>query len=336
MLTLRREHPDVFLLDPADAPGLSRYLAGRALIAADEQVLDVSRAGEGNMNCTVRATTGRQRLIVKQARPWVEKYKHIAAPWDRSLVEAAFYRIAASDPALAHRMPRLIHADRDSRVIVLEDIGGHDFTALYDGAVLTDEECRALVDYLLALHRVVVPASYRTLLANHDMRALNHDHMFCVPLTAANGLALDTVTPGLQELADNLKRDSEYVACVAALGRRYLADGDHLVHGDCFPGSWLHSTRGVVVIDPEFCFLGRGEFDFGAMSAHLLMARQSGAHVQSVLRAEPDTYDGELTRQFAGVEVMRRLIGVAQLPLPLTLDQKAGLLAQSRHMVLGR
>ena len=182
---------------------------------------------------------------------------------------------------------------------------------------------------------MAVPASHRTLLANRDMRALNHDHIFRVPLTKANGLALDQVTPGLQELADDLKRDDEYMGRVAALGRRYLADGDHLVHGDFFPGSWLHSARGVVVIDPEFCFLGRGEFDFGVMIAHVLLARQSEAHVHALLRAVPDTYDEELTRQFAGVEIMRRLVGVAQLPLQLALDQKAGLLAQSRQMVLG-
>ena len=36
------------------------------------------RAGDGNMNCTVRVTTGTGTLIVKQSRPWVEKYPRFA------------------------------------------------------------------------------------------------------------------------------------------------------------------------------------------------------------------------------------------------------------------
>lgn len=329
------EHPGLFLLDVADAPGLARYLANRGVLGDGEALVQVAKAGAGNMNCTVRATLGQRTLIVKQARPWVEKYDHIAAPWNRSHVEAAFYVVAASEPALARQMPRLLHADADSRVIVLEDIGGSDLTSLYRGAVLADEDCRALVAYLATLHCVTVPARDRTLLANREMRALNHDHMFHVPLMPANGLALDEITPGLQSLADDLKGDHEYVGRVAALGSIYLADGAHLVHGDFFPGSWLRSTRGIVVIDPEFCFIGRGEFDFGVMIAHVLFARQPEPLVRAVLRALPDTYNGGLTRQFAGVEIMRRLIGVAQLPLQLTLDQKSGLLTQSRQLVLG-
>ena len=40
------------------------------------------------------------------------------------------------------------------------------------------------------------------------------------------------------------------MARVAALGARYLEDGETLVHGDYFPGSWVRTGAGVAVIDP--------------------------------------------------------------------------------------
>jgi 5-methylthioribose kinase len=46
--------------------------------------------------------------------------------------------------------------------------------------------------------------------------------------------------------------------------------------------------------------------------------------------------DDRLVLGFAGVEIMRRLIGVAQLPLPYGLDVKSRLLALSAHLVLAR
>lgn len=327
-------HKGVFLLDPADAAAMRRYLSGRGLLARDETVCENSKAGSGNMNCTLRVVTTHQRLIVKQARPWVERYDQIDAPWDRSLVEAAFYRAVGTSPELATTMPRLLDADADARILVLEDLGRQgDFTSLYAGDRLAPSDCSALVEYLRRLHQCAVPVGQRELFANRAMRALNHEHIFRFPLREANGLALDAVTPGLQALADDLKRDCSYVAGVRAVGERYLLDGGSLVHGDYFPGSWLYRPPGIAVIDPEFCFLGAAEFDFGVMLAHLLLAGQDETLVDRVLHSALG-YDHRLIRQFAGAEIMRRLVGVAQLPLKMSVDGARALLERSRQLVM--
>ena len=70
-----------------------------------ESVIAAERAGEGNMNCTLRVRTNERTFILKQARPWVEKYPQIEAPDERALVEAAFYRIAQVLPSVGSRMP---------------------------------------------------------------------------------------------------------------------------------------------------------------------------------------------------------------------------------------
>ena len=333
----RRDHPGVVLFQPSEPDELRMYLVARGLMAPEDLPFRVTVAGDGNMNCTLRVVTPRRRAIVKQARPWVEKYDHIAAPWNRSHVEAAFYESVVGVPGVGDRMPGLLHVDADNRVLVLEDLGdAGDLTPVYKGGRLRDEERDALADYLARLRRVQVPAHLRHLLRNRDMRALNHEHIFRFPLAVNNGLALDAITPGLQLAADALKRDAAFVARTTELGARYLADGSTLVHGDYFPGSWVRAARGVAVIDPEFCFIGVAEFDVGVMMAHLMMAGETSGQIDGVERTAGDRVDRGLARQFAGVEIMRRLIGVAQLPLQASLDRKQELLGDARQLVLGR
>ena len=81
------------------------------------------------------------------------------------------------------------------------------------------------------------------------------------------------------------------------------------------------------MIDPEFCFFGPAEFEIGVMLAHLYLVRQS----ESILRGAVEGYrilaplNQSLTRQFAGVEIIRRLVGLSQLPLPYDGGERTAL-----------
>jgi 5-methylthioribose kinase len=327
--------PRGFYVDPTDGAGIETYARMRKWLRDGETLASVAKAGEGNMNLTLRLVTTGRSLILKQARPWVEKYPHIEAPPERARVEIAFYETVRSREALRGAMPELLGADPDSGALLLEDLGeAQDFTCLYRGSPISGRELDALVDYLVALHQPLAGTS--PLFENRAMRALNHAHIFRIPLEAGNGLDLDAITPGLAEAAQELQRDSAYVKRVHALGEVYLEDGPCLVHGDYFPGSWLSTPSGPRIIDPEFCFLGAPAFDVGVMLAHLHLARQDEATAASLLRLyrERRESDDELARRLAGVEIMRRLIGVAQLPLSIGLDEKAALLSLSRELVL--
>ena len=337
-------HPGVYFLDASDLPALAAYLAAGKRLRPDESLLAAEKAGEGNMNCTVRVRTSAGSFILKQSRPWLEKYPHIAAPFDRALIEARFYHLVASHEAVAGRMPRLLWSDESARTLALEDLGtASDFFPLYARqATLPDAMLGELVDYLAALHRLAPERLQdRKALANQDMRALNHEHMFALPLREANGLDLDayTGTPGLARAAASLRADAPYGQAVAALGERYLhGEGESLLHGDFFPGSFLQTAAGVRIIDPEFCFCGDAELDLGVLAAHLLLAGEPAVRAESIFafyRAAGGSFSVGLARQYAGVEIMRRLIGVAQIPtLQVSLQRKLGLLALSRELVL--
>jgi len=345
-----RAHPEFPWLDANDSAGIASYLAERGWLAAGEVVERCERAGEGNMNLTLRIHTSARRFILKQSRPWVEKYPEIEAPWDRSQSELRFYQYVSAIPGVRDRMPRLIAGQAADRVLLLEDLEeARDFTSLYQlGSVdsrtgdssdaIRDDEIEELAAYLRALHgttRGTVPEEF----ANRTMRALNHAHLFVVPLDAENGLALDEFEPGLAKAAERLMANNEYRQAVAETGDRYLRDGPCLVHADYYPGSWLRTAEGVRVIDPEFSFPGDPEVDLGCAVAHLALARQPLETAERLLAAYTTGHaelDPSWLARYAAVEVMRRLIGVAQLPLPTAPfeGRRCRLLERSLHTML--
>ncbi len=319
-----------FFLDAEDSAGIATFLAHRGWLQPGERILSAEIAGQGNMNCVLRVTTSCRTFILKQSRPWVEKYPEIAAPFDRAIVEAEFYRAVAKTEA-ARFLPELYWFDGESRILYLEDLGtSGDCSDLYAGAPLAPDERNQLYRFLSLLH------SSRSRLANRAMRSLNHFHIFVLPFQTNNGIDLDRITLGLQKLADGVRSSHFLLHRVHELGRNYLADGEYLVHGDFFPGSWLHSPPGIKVIDPEFGFAGPREFDLGLLSAHERIANLVADTATLEFHYQQwKALDLQLVRGFAGVEILRRLLGVAQLPAPLGFEQKSALIEKAIALVLG-
>lgn len=337
-MTLRerfaRIRPGRFFLDVDDCEAIQSWLSEHRWIDAAERVLNVERAGEGNMNLTVRVRTNKRTFIVKQARPWVEKYPTIDAPDERAVMEAAFYETVAPAERVACHMPKLLAADHDSRVVMMQDLGqAQDCTDLYSGARISVSDCKDLVQYLGALHGTFRDPKLRPIFGNRAMRTLNHEHIFSLPLQSANGLDLNSITPGLNEAASELKNDAAYRRRVAELGELYLNDGVCLLHGDFFPGSWIRTSAGLRVIDPEFCFFGAPEFDFGVFLGHMYLAKQQD-EIVGLLHDTCTKLENDKVLGFAGVEIMRRLIGVAQLPIRYGIEEKRRLLELSRKLVM--
>jgi len=338
-----RAHPDFPWLEAGDTDAVMRVLSGLGWLEPAERVVSAAPAGEGNMNLTLRIVTDRRRFILKQARPWVEKYPEIPAPWDRSEIEQRFYARVAALPAVASRMPRLLARSSECRLLAIEDLGdARDMTSLYAGDAPSPDELESLADYLSALHvgtRVGGDDAPDPAFANRAMRALNHEHIFRLPLDPVNGLDLDRYEPGLRAAARRLIADAGFCDRIAQLGQVHLADGRQLVHGDCFPGSWMRTRDGLRVIDPEFAHTGAPELDLGCAVGHLALAQRPVGEAEQLLARyrQHDAslpIDPALVAGFAAIEVVRRLIGVAQLPIPPSVDARRSLLERARSALL--
>lgn len=322
-----------------DKAVLQNYLREKKWLTSDEEIVDIEKPGEGNMNVVARVKTANKSIIVKQAREFVQKYPDIPAPIERIKVESDFYKLISGINKLKDFMPTSIGYDAENYVMAMEDLGaGTDYTDLYKKDVsVSDDTLNAVVDYLSKLHNHSFPESIvSTFSDNLALRKLNYEHLFVYPLMEENGFNLDDVQEGLQAVAMKYKTDKALNEKMKVMGEFYLASGNVLLHGDYYPGSWLNVNGDFKVIDPEFCFFGTPEYDLGVMIAHLKMAQISDTQLNIVWTKynQPEGFSKELTNKFIGMELIRRIIGLAQLPLELTLEEKKNLLYEARELVI--
>ncbi|GAB3771216.1 S-methyl-5-thioribose kinase [Spirosoma horti] len=334
-------------LDILQTGALQDYLRRRGWLDNEEVVASVEIPGEGSMNYTLRVTTSIRSLVVKQSRAYIEKHPRLPAPDDRAIIEGSFYQEIQPIPMLANAMPLLLGTDRENNILVLEDLGDtRAYTFLYhSGQLLSEADTLALTDYLSELHYHFATEKPGPIFTNKGMRLLNHESIFVAPFNEENGLDLDTVQPGLAELAMAYKQDIPLKKSIRQLGQLYLSDDSQpqanasktLLHGDFYPGSWLQTShKHLKVINPEFCFYGPAEFDLGILIAHLMLAQQPSETINSALTnyIKPAHFNEKLRHQFTGIELIRRLIGHPQLPFSLSIEQKRLLLAESRQMLV--
>ncbi len=330
---------NVFLLDKNDSHALQLFLWGKGHLDRDNSIVELASAGEGNMNCTLRVTTQTGSIILKQSRPYVERYPQIVAPVDRILWEAEFYRIVRQNTLFQSYTPEVLWMDKSNYLLALEDLGASsDFSFLYKkGLVVSRKDILSIAKVLSELHFLFNEKTITERISNIEMRKLNHEHIFKLPLQEHNGIDLDAYCAGLQDATAKYRQDDRLKEVALELGSIYLdANGTTLIHGDYYPGSWLKTTSGFRIIDPEFCFFGRPEFELGVAVAHLKMAQQPDSLIRDlfIYYHFDKEFDGSLFTKFAGIEIIRRLIGVAQLPLELTLQERLDLLEEARSLVV--
>jgi len=343
---------------PDNVEAIQTFLRDKGWIGPTSTVSSLAPAGEGNMNRTLRATLDNAAdgspftLILKQSVPFVAKYPQIAAPQNRLDVEAAFYEITAASADVQRYMPRMLHYDNETNIMCLEDLGdGADMTAGYSrtsddkGDSFNVDHRETLMKWLASLHSVDLDTSgKRDAFTNMEMRKLNATHIFDLPLSKDNGIDLDGFTSGLQNVAaDDYVGNAKLIDRSKRLNDIYLgktnsnADTYCLLHGDYYPGSFLSNDKtGVKIIDPEFAFRGPPEFDLGVFVAHCCFCGISLEEIDKALASYARLFDRKLALAFAGIELIRRLLGVAQLPLPgdTTLAMKEEWLKQGKEWLI--
>jgi 5-methylthioribose kinase len=220
--------------------------------------------------------------------------------------------------------------DKPSWLLALAYLkNGKDFTEVYEKeSFIQQESIDHLLKYLKQLHRL----SVKDFPDNQKMKALNHQHIFILPYLQENGFDLDKVQEGLQQLSSLVKDNPVLTKKIKLLGERYLGQGKALLHGDFYPGSWLNTEKGLKIIDTEFAFMGDPEFDLGIMLAHLKLAQVSETLIQHAIKSYP--LENAILAQYTGIEILRRLFGLAQLPLSLSLLQKKELATNAVNLIL--
>ncbi|MDT7829244.1 phosphotransferase [Pricia sp. S334] len=313
-------------------PDLQSYLHRREWLDSEERITAIEKPGEGNMNVVLRIVTDRRSFVLKQSRPYVGKYPDVEAPVERIVVEKNFYQ-AVGDIAVNAHIPNILGFDSEENLLLLEDLGHcEDMVSLYQKRRIPAKELDRLVFILGLIHKKDIDDGFPD---NLEMRRLNHQHIFVLPFQERNDFNLDDVHPGLQDLSIPFKTDTALKSIVNRIGKKYLSPGKTLLHGDYYPGSWMTEGDNLYIIDPEFAFPGFAEFDLGIMAAHLIMVTGKKEPLNQIHEKYQGDADKKLMDQVAGIEIIRRLIGLAQLPLDRSLEEKRRLLKKARTLILG-
>ena len=318
------------------AEQIAQYLFAKNIIKKIPDDCSTEKPGEGNMNLVLRFRQDGKSLILKQSKPFVNKYPDIPAPEDRVHTEAKFFQYAGKVPSLDNTMPEIIFFDVENNLMVLQDLGeGNDFTYLYKKEyTLKHSELEFLTSYLTHLHQCNwAESEIKNFPKNIKLRQLNHQHIFVLPFLKNNGFDLNSIQKGLNNLAEKYMVDVSLKKEAKKLGDIYLSNGDTLLHGDYYPGSWMHTADGIKIIDPEFSFMGSCEFELGVFIAHLKMGGFELREIVGLVSKfyTKKDYNAGLAMKFAAIEIFRRIIGIAQLPLEMRVEEKSELLEEVYH-----
>ncbi len=364
------EHPEVHVLSADQAGRVDLVMGAVGWLGDEEQVTTCASLG-GESSTVMRVELqelrgGWRTAVLKQSLPWLRRDESVAMPADRWRGEHAFYAAVARVPEAAARMPRLMAANEERFLLLLEDFrGASSLTSLYGGGSLARGAAEVLGAFLRAL-RCGTRGEPNAEFAHGGMKTLSHRLLFEAPFDspeqggngfgpdgpAPAGDALDATEPGLGEAAATLRSDRTFREALSELGSRFLDAGACLVHGAFHPANWLLLPSGDVrVVDPQYSSPGDPEFDLGTALAHLLLARQPVEVVATFLSAATGVeeagregpadaeeveagVDRPLVARYAGAEIVRRLLGGAQLPLEAENGFRRGLLETARTAVL--
>lgn len=284
-------------------------------------------AGEGNMNFTYRVfSEDGSTIILKQFPPFCAKFPTIPAPSERFEFENSYFQTVNTDSVLSKFTPEIYTSDNERKIIYMGDLGqAKDFESLYSGEQISEADLNSLVEYLNRLHSLDVS---NIEFENRKMRELNHAYIFVLPFDDEQDFNLNEITPGLQNIANKLRKDNELVSAARELGEIYFKNGESLLHGDFYPRSWIHTDKGLFIIDPEFAFKGPKEFDLSVFLAHFLLS-SNFEKAKSSLEKNYESYnelDFSLLSKLTSIEVLRRLLFVAQVPVRNDLQFKERLI----------
>jgi 5-methylthioribose kinase len=306
-----------------DDGSLVAYIRGLGVLGEDRP-LRVEPAGDGNINYVRRIRAeGGGSVVVKHARPTLERFPEYRAPPERLIYEHTYGEVVREiAPGEAAVLPKVLHFDPEGRVLVLEDV--HPSSRLDEelsGGRCPEAPFAVLGRFLGRVHALTRPRAGELAqrFQNKGMRELHGEHIFTLPFQ-----------PNDFPIPEATKREAERLLepprleRIQALRQRYYQSEAALVHADVQPTNILLRDGAPILLDAEIAHVGDPAFDVGTLLAHLhfhLAVRPDDPDLRRAERAFLDAYreggGGEAdlgrARGYAGVEMLRRTVGAARV-----------------------
>lgn len=333
--------------------------------------LSAVEVSDGNLNVVFRVRSASSSVIVKQALPYL-RVAGESWPLTRHRARIEAEALDVHDKLAPGVLPQVLHFDEAMSLLVLEDLIGHVTwrDALISGkasAGVAETVGRYSAAVVLGTSDVLLPSRQRKELRRRfvysELCLVTEDLVFTAPYahTASNRYD-EHIAP----VAEQLQRDGALRSATAELRFAFKTRDEALIHGDLHSGSVMICGSDVRVIDLEFAFFGPFGFDPGILLANLALSRlaheASGNHgfcrvidgyavgYWNALIAEAERlwdpaepwyfrFLAHLLRdtgRFAGLEMIRRIVGLAHAKDIDSLSPASRLVAQTRAVAGGR
>jgi len=332
-------------LNPKNIPDYIRKQQEISVFSADAEIA-ADEIGDGNLNFVFRVYDVNEptnSIVLKQAPPYIK----ILGPSYELTPDRLTYESRALEVynrLVPEYAPHQIHFHPRDYVIAMEDLKDYHILRLD----LIEGEINPRIPEHIARFMAIIHSrthahnlrsneveDYVSRFDNHVMQGITADYVFTKPFIND---PTNFYTDGLESQVCTLKGDSQLLAQIERLKKIFLGAKQGLTHGDLHTGSVMVQGDSAKVIDAEFVFYGPVGFDMGLYWANYLLSYFS--HVESTLaRGKLKTaiqraweiYEGEFEIDggdrkaevlkgilhesvgFAGMEMMRRLIGAAHV-----------------------
>jgi 5-methylthioribose kinase len=353
-------------------------LAARLGLFANGAQLTCREIGDGNLNLVFHVIDQHTNkgVIIKQALPYA---KVVGESWPltlkRAVIESNALRTFAS--YVPKYVPKVYYSDESLAITVMEDLSHLQIArkGLIEGKtypLLSQHIGEFLAKTLFYTSDFGLNQQQKKQLAqrfvNPELCKITEDLVFTDPFFDHD---TNNFEEQLQKDVEVLWNDTALKLETAKLKRKFLTEGDALLHGDLHTGSIFVSDEETKIIDPEFAFYGPIGFDLGQFIANLLLNALSRneeekeplfVHVEKTWEVFQNTFS-ELWKNhnvevyatipgflqdvlgktladsigFAGCEIIRRTIGLAHVDdLDGIKEQDKRLNAKRHALRLGR
>ena len=295
VLVQRTKYPDYPSLDTSRIDDVESYLAARNLLRHAEHVVRLEKMSVTARNMIVRVVMAGRSLILKHFTGWSSNDSSAPPAEARIRAEWQFHRSSRIAECPEKAMPELLHCDMRGRCLVFEDAG--DPRPETSNPTPTVGEAESLAWFLIHLHHHTQSVPEYARYDNWGVRQWLATSLF------APALKGEDARPWMRRLIEARPVVRE------ALGEARMAlaqDGACLIHGDFLPRNWLSAGGRCRVVDAEFSFFGRPEFDAGSLLAGLIVRRAGPDAVLgalTVLGSGCVRYDPRFVAAFAGAQL---------------------------------
>jgi 5-methylthioribose kinase len=337
----------------------------------DGEPVQVREISDGNLNLVFRVRSQKSSVIVKQAVPYL-RVAGESWPLTRHRARIESEALAVHSKLAPGVLPALLHFDESMSALVLEDLVDH---VTWREALMAEQPHPGVAEAVGEYTGVVILGTSDILLSSRQRKALRRDFVYSELSLVTEELvftapyrdaASNRYDEELVTLARGLRSDRALRAAAAKMRFAFKSRAEALIHGDLHTGSVMVKEGDTKVIDLEFAYFGPFGFDPGVLLGNLALSRiaheEAGHHAYcTVVDASASAYWHSLTEQcrrlwdarepwlaqfldrlvddaarFAGMEMIRRVVGLAHVKDIDVLEQPARFAAQTRAISGGR